>query len=270
MRHRVFLAISGLIIIFLFLALLQILPVFKTVNGFFSFITAPVGQTVNGAFNRLSRNFYLFLNGEAVLKENDDLKSSVRLLSSQVAGLQMLSAENETLKKQLSFIEEKKYPYLMAEVLGRTNDEGQMFLLINKGSKDGLQTGFPVVVDNGVILGKIWKTEEKKSLVLLSFASRSHLAATFSSRATTDGLVSGERNLSLKMEMIPKDVSITQGDLVVTSGLEETVPRGLVVGSVSQIISAENDLFQSCYLKVLYSPAEIQIVTVLLPYAQNY
>ncbi|MDP3244520.1 MAG: rod shape-determining protein MreC [bacterium] len=268
MRGRIFLIIVILVLVFLFLALLQVLPIFKTVNGFFSFIAAPAGRTINAAVNHLSRNFYLFLNGETILKENNDLKSDLRLLSAQVAGLQALSAENETLKKQLGFIEEKKYPYLMAEVLGRINDEGQMFLIVNKGSQDGVQVNFPVVVDNGVILGKIWKTEEKKSFVLLSFASRSHLAAAFSSQTNTAGLVSGERNLSLKMEMIPKDMVVNQGDLVITSGLEDAVPRGLVIGSISQAVSAQNDLFQSYYLKVLYSPSEIQVVTVLLPYAR--
>lgn len=252
----------------MFLAIFQIIPIFQKTNHLFSFVALPINQRLSPVMNNLSQSFSLLFKLPALKKENEELRQDINLLNAQIADLQMLSTENETLRKQIGFFSEKKYPYLISDVVGKINEDGQMFLLINKGADDGVKVGLPVVIDNGIFIGKIWKTEEKKSFVLLSFANRSHTAATLSDHLETDGVVNGERNISLKMELIPKNIEVKQGDLVTTSGLENSVPRGLIIGAVDQITASGNDLFQSCYLKVPYTVFTIEIVSVLLPYEQ--
>ena len=70
------------------------------------------------------------------------------------------------------------------------------------------------------------------------------------------------------MDFIPKDIVVNKDDLVITSGLEPLVPRGLVIGKVDKIINPSGELFQSAYLRPLYSVSDLQIVTILLSHEE--
>ena len=45
-----------------------------------------------------------------------------------------------------------------------------------------------------------------------------------------------EATINLKIDMLPKDISISEGDLVATSGLEPDIPAGLIIGQVSNTL----------------------------------
>ncbi len=57
---------------------------------------------------------------------------------------------------------------------------------------------------------------------------------------------------------------MTPGDIVITSGLEPMLPRGLVVGMVDKLLPSETALFQRAYLMVPYALPEIQYASVIL------
>ena len=65
------------------------------------------------------------------------------------------------------------------------------------------------------------------------------------------------------LHLIPKDIAVEKNMTIITSGLEDKIPRGLIIGQISEIISSPEDLFQSAYL---ITPIRIEydsIVTVL-------
>jgi rod shape-determining protein MreC len=266
MRLSLGLAILILIGTIFFTIIFQLFPFIKTINTGISFVSNPVNHYLYRGINYLSNVFFFFLTSQEKVKEIEKLRQEVRLLNSQLASCQMLISENDTLRQQLHFIEESKFPFSVAKVIGRVNQDGQTLLLLDKGKKNGVEVGLPVIVDKGIIVGKILKVEENKSFLLPSFANQSRLAATFVNQPSTTGLVRGEHNLSLKMEFIPRDVTINQGEIVITSGLEPLIPRGLVIGKIEEVATVSGDLFQSAYLQSLYSLNDLQIVTILLPY----
>ena len=46
------------------------------------------------------------------------------------------------------------------------------------------------------------------------------------------GIAHGQHNINLKIDMLPKDIPILEGDLVATSGLESNIPAGLIIGQI--------------------------------------
>ena len=78
------------------------------------------------------------------------------------------------------------------------------------------------------------------------------------------GIVKGNYNLSTTMELIPIDKNIKEGGIVITSGTEECIPRGLVIGSVSKIHKNDNDIFQKADITPLIPLENNNIVTVLI------
>ena len=69
----------------------------------------------------------------------------------------------------------------------------------------------------------------------------------------------------MTMNFIPQSKSINKEDIVVTSGLERTITRGLVIGQISEVIKESNELWQEAVLESNINFNELTIVSVLLP-----
>lgn len=194
--------------------------------------------------------------------EVENFKSQVRSLTSENARLQELQQENLALRKILQFTEKEKYPIVVARVIARINEGGISFLLINRGREQGIVLDAPVLADN-VLIGKIVKVQDNSAHIIPLIAMGVKTAATFAGASKTSGVVEGELNASLMMRLIPKDVAVTQGMNVVTSGLEARIPAGLLIGTVERVEANPQELFQTAALKLLISLDEISLVSVI-------
>lgn len=247
---------------------LQYIPILGALNGRVAQATVPVARALARWTQDFRSAFTIIIRSGAIAAEIKALHTRVGVLNAQVAGLQMLAAENESLRKQLNFLEETKLKFAATTVIGLTNDDGRSVLILDSGSQYGVGVGMPIVAEGGILVGKIIRVEEQKSFALPTVANRSRTAATLAKTPGTKGLVTGDRNLSLLLDYVPADVPLSVGDIVVTSGIEPLVPRGLVVGTVDELLPAENSLFQRAYITVPYSLSELQYASVILSDAQ--
>jgi rod shape-determining protein MreC len=83
-----------------------------------------------------------------------------------------------------------------------------------------------------------------------------------SSRAT--GLVKGQPDGTLVMDFIPLEEKVKPGDIVLTSGLGGELPRSLVIGTVTDVMKRDIDLFQSAALKPAVDLNRLEIVQVIM------
>ena len=79
----------------------------------------------------------------------------------------------------------------------------------------------------------------------------------------SQGVVIGEHGLSLKMELIGQNEVVKEGETVVTSGLEPTIPRGLVIGKISRVLAEPNSFFQTAFIQSLVKVDSLVVVSVL-------
>ena len=99
---------------------------------------------------------------------------------------------------------------------------------------------------------------------LLIYDSYSRMAALIQNESQSKGIVMGEHGLSLKMELIPKNELIKENDIVVTSGLEQNIPQGLVIGKISRFLNEPNDFFQTAWLQSPIKVDNLIFVSVLI------
>jgi rod shape-determining protein MreC len=109
------------------------------------------------------------------------------------------------------------------------------------------------VVEEGILIGKVIKTEKDISIVRLLSDNQSKVAATIINREKSLGIVEGGYGLSVRMNFIPRNETVKTGDLVVTSGLQEDTPRGLLIGKVAAI---ENEAYQPFQQAILTPSAD--------------
>ena len=152
-----------------------------------------------------------------------------------------LRRENERLKEQLGFSRVLPYNQIPAQLVAR--DPGNEFstLVLNKGSRQGVAQGMPVVAFQGGLQGLVGKvvlvgltTATVKPITDIS----SHVAARLQS-SRYDGLVSGGQvgSTGLVMRYVNKLATneIQYGELVISSGLGGLFPQGINIGRVREM-----------------------------------
>jgi rod shape-determining protein MreC len=159
-----------------------------------------------------------------------------------------LEQENNELRKQLGFFHRRNFTHITANVVGLNSDNVEKMIIINAGERDGLKNDQPVIAGDGVIVGTIAKVEKDISMVRLINDNQSKVAATLLNKDGSLGVVEGGYGLSIKMNFIPRNEVVLVGDQVITSGLEENIPRGLLIGEVAV---AENEAYQPFQQAVL-------------------
>ena len=115
-----------------------------------------------------------------------------------------------------------------------------------------------------MLIGKVSEVFARYSKALLLSDPNSLVAVSLSGVAPGSKLVKGEKGLSIILDQVPQQDLLREGQIVITSGLEPSIPAGLVVGEVEDIISEENDLFQQAVLKPLVNFSALQIVSIVL------
>ena len=89
-------------------------------------------------------------------------------------------------------------------------------------------------------------------------------AVTLTNRSRTLGLAQGLDGKLVRIQFIPSNEPFAVNDLVVTSGLESSVPSGLLVGLVNAVRHEQNEPFQEAIVEPLADPRRFQILTVIL------
>lgn len=273
LNFKKYIAVTTVIVLLLFLHYTRLLnpiesflakglnPVFKV---FYSF-SSDLGQTYLDQTAKV--------DFAAKLKE---ARETINRLTAENVELRFLKEENLTLRKQLNFLAKSGERYLMANIISRGELAGEpedsRSVVINKGSSDGLFTGLAVVSfvssgdsSSGVIIGKIVNVKDNLAEIYLVTDKNCKLAAAILGEKKTSGIVSGELGLTIKMEFIPQTETIKPGDLVATSGLEQNIPRGLVVGRVTKVVKENNEVWQSATIEPQINLDSLSVVSVLLP-----
>jgi rod shape-determining protein MreC len=174
------------------------------------------------------------------------------------AKMTLLAEENNELRKQLNFLHRTNYSMVAATVVGRNTDSIEKMVVIDAGEAAGIRIGQPAIVGDGILIGKVAKVEKDIAIVRLLYDNQSKIAATILNKAGSLGVVEGGYGLSVRMNFIPRDEVILVGDQIVTSGLEEGVPRGLLIGEVAV---AENEAYQPFQQAVLTTAADLSKIT---------
>ncbi len=265
MKKRFFNLSAGLVAVLILLIFLHSFGVTASLEGILQKVANPVtekfyswGRSITGIFSGAGD-----LDLEELERQNKNLESELNKALTENAKLKILAQENESLKKQLNFLKENEYDAVNARIISKDYYLPHS-IIINKGKKDGISAGMPVIAEDGIIVGKITEIQENSSTAVLLTSRQSRLAATIiTPDKNANGLVVGEHNLTVTMDLIPKGIKISRGDPVTTSGLEELVPAGLLVGSIESVSDVSGGLFQNAVIKPRISYNNLKFVSVL-------
>lgn len=168
---------------------------------------------------------------EDLVSENLRLKADQLLLRSQLQRLMAIESENTYLKALLQSARQVKGRTLIAELLAVDSEPFVNQVILNKGTRDGVYVGQPVLDANGV-MGQVSQAGPITSRVLLINDPHGGISVQ-NVRNATRAIATGD-NYSDKMRLlyVPKTADIKVGDMFITSGLGGHYPEGYPVGRV--------------------------------------
>ncbi len=151
-----------------------------------------------------------------------------------------------------------------ARIIGSTGDAWSDAVIIDKGANAGFEVGMPVCSSGGVI-GKLIEVSDTTSTVRLVCEEQSGISAKVQG-SSDQGMLRGQADGTLRLEYVVSDAEVSAGDIIITSGIGGSFPKGLPLGTVASINRAAN----AVYYTIVVRPAstaenneEVLVITSL-------
>jgi rod shape-determining protein MreC len=214
-------------------------------------------QIISFPFKEMKKILYYHRTFEEYMK----LRREVTTLKTRLINMDEAIRENERLARLLEFKRSTVFSSIGANVIGRDPSNWNSIIIIDKGSKDKVTVGLPVVSALGVV-GKVAEVSPDMSkVILLTDPSFSVVAITERSREV--GLISGTLQGMCRMKYIDANVPLEIGDQIMTSKLSSSFPEGLLIGEVISINATESGKTIGCIVKPAVPLSQLEEVLVI-------
>ncbi|NLV75029.1 MAG: rod shape-determining protein MreC [Chloroflexi bacterium] len=266
-RGRVITLIAILAIVLVWLVLDSLAPS-NPIRTTVSRIVSPVQYAIHWLGTPFRAMADSFKSVQALCDENEALREENSSLRNQIIILQEAQLENEFLRKQLAFKDTvPSYRLLSAEVIGRDPSEIFQYLIIDRGSEDGVRVKMPVITADGLV-GRISEVGPVTSRVML-LTDASSSVSTLIQRSRATGMTQGYPGRGLMMRYIAQTDSVKERDLVLTSGLGGAFPPKLVVGQVVEVRQLDVAMFQEALVIPAVNFTSLENVMVVISFEEQ-
>jgi len=195
--------------------------------------------------------------------ENERLRNQNEFLRQKINNLAQVYRENVRLNNLLSLKQKSPYKVIPAKVIARSPDSWSSAIIIDKGSNSGIRQGLVVINYLGLV-GRVVETSSLTSKVMLINDSNLGISAIVQ-RSRQEGLICGTLGSSLIMRYLPKDADIKVSDVIITSGLTENYPKGLIIGTVTDVGEEFSGLSRYAIVRPAANLSNIEEVLVIFP-----
>ena len=202
--------------------------------------------------------------------ENEDLRSELQELRTQLAQAQSAEGENEQLRNLLDLDRQGAlagYTPVTARVIGRSPTVWYSTVTIDKGSSAGVKTNDPVVTGDG-LAGRIADVTQGTAVVTLITDDRSSVSARVLPEGP-EGVAEPEVGdpSDLLLDFIDKSQVIHRGQILVTAGwsngaISSAFPPGIPIGKVSETAVSEQQAYQRVHVTPYADIRELDFVQV--------
>lgn len=221
---------------------------------------------VSGLLNRAA---LWFTNGTADLAEiqqlrdrNSDLEEALAQYQTELVELREIASDYQRLTDLLNYTTTRaNQQFIAADVINVDQNSFLRTITINRGTRDGIEQGMPVVTGQGLV-GRIMDVAADASRVLLITDPSSAVSARLQT-TRVEGSVIGLLSGGLRMTFVPLNAAIQEGDLVITSGLGGNFPPDIVIGQVTSVREFEFELYKEAEVRSLNDFNTLEFVLVV-------
>jgi rod shape-determining protein MreC len=201
-----------------------------------------ISGSLFGEYNNLTDYFNLRKTNQALASENAYLRTHIAQ-SYQMFDRKVFIVNDTVYRLQ--------YEYIQAKIISNSTNKRNNYLMINKGSNQGVRVGMAVISPNGVV-GIVKVVSNNFSSIMSLLHSDSKISAKIKRNNFSTGSVSwnGRTPGISQMVEIPPHIDVQVGDTIVTSGYSLDFPEGIFIGTVSHVRTRPEDNFHTLDIKL--------------------
>ena len=221
----------------------------------FERLSSGTGHTVRGFWAN-------YVDLRHVRQQNADLQKELGELRLERVALTQDALEGQRLRGLLGFRQTYARTTVAAQVIGTSGSDASRLLVLDKGARDGLRPGMPVITPDGIV-GKLRDVFPHTSQLLLLSDPTSGAGVILESTRIHE-ILRGSPQGRIQILNLTPDARIKTGEKVLTSGGDRVFPRGLPVGVIESIVpDPEHQPFTAITLKPAANLAQLDEVLVV-------
>ena len=261
--------IIGIIITALILILLVLLTSvdinkFSGLEGFINKLVMPIQNGVTSLKNKISGNDEFFQDINKLKEENKRLKEENNKLAEELKELEIIKAENTTLRNYNNMISKyKEYKTVPAYIINKDISNLSNTMVINVGSDNGVGVNMSVITTEGLVGYTVSVTNKttKVQPIIDPASSTSSAISTSRDSVVVKGMLGSKNNL--KLMYIPTDADLVLEDTIETSGIGGIYPKGILIGKISEIIESKNITDRYAIVQTAVDFSKLETVLVI-------
>jgi rod shape-determining protein MreC len=207
-----------------------------------------------------------FGNVAEVRAENDRLHAENERLLAAEARVKELERENQQLTAQANFaVQFPQLRLIPARVISRDPRSRSKYFVINRGAEDGVQVGMAAVSPD-FLVGLVTAVEAKTARVTLIVDETMQVGVQLQDDPRTQGILYGQwqKGGRLTMEYVERNITVPPNARIITSGLTQRVPKGLLVGVAANVKKDQQQDYQEIEVLPLTDFDGLESVTIIL------
>ena len=213
----------------------------------------------------------LFYDLGTLRQRNQDLQELADRLTVENVRLRDIEIEDANLRSLLNFRQSNpnlvmRGGQIVGRVVGRDPNFLQ-YLVIDLGSNQGIAAGMPVMSDVGLV-GRIIEVSASSSKVLLITDPSSSVNVIVQGSRVL-GVLQGVDGSNPVVNYLTQDAVISPGDIVLTSGLGESLPKGLVIGQILSVRRRDYEMFQQAEVRPTVNFGRLELVLVITDFGST-
>jgi len=205
------------------------------VQGFAARASNSIADFFRGVFNTTDAD-----------KENAKLKSELALYNKMQLELEELKKENERLRGLLEYSGSfGECSGVAASVTGRSTDIYFRVFTVNAGRNQGIDVDMPVICADGLVgrVTEVGATWSKVTAVIDAETSVPVMVERTRDNCMVRGVLNTvDSEAGMELYYLPRDrTDLVPGDTVITSGIGGIYPKGIKIGSVREVLTADGE-----------------------------
>ncbi len=224
-------------------------------------VMGPVQGTFAKSMSFVSGIWQHYISLTKVAVDNDRLRREIDKYRQKNAEFREAAALNGQLQKLLDLDKRLKLPTVTARIVGRDPSLWFKTLTIDKGSTSGISAGMAAVTPDGVA-GQVINTSPHYAKIMAATDPNSAIDAIVQDNRL-QGIIKGDGQ-NYRLRYVLKNSLVKVNDTIITSGLGGVFPKGLVIGTVSNVLRARRGMFLQIKVKPSINLHHLEYLTIIL------
>jgi rod shape-determining protein MreC len=223
----------------------------------------PLQEAVDGLAQSVQTFWQSYIDLLHTRSENVRLQQEVNELQGKLHSYEEAVLQQQRLRDLLDLRLQVLPNPVVAEVVGIDPSQWAEAVTVNKGSRDNLRKDIAAVTHQGLV-GRTVEVAPHYATILLITDRRSAVDALVQ-RTRARGIVVGKSRRLCELRYVDFHEDIRVGDTIISSGLGEVYPKGLLIGTVVSVHQKSYGLFHEVEVKPAVDLTKLEEVLVLVP-----